>query len=182
MLSRVTKILSTRFGVRNIQILQFPKFSQWRFLIGRAAWDSPIINFFQQFFKTSCDLLPAESGNLGGLVTAGVKLLVLNSSHFDKIFLKCLALKGEFLSFWQIGLVLAAILVIFTVFNLLKSGLFFGSRLGCGVLAGVTMLGWSSSGCLLACDLAIVLLFWIFGMVMLLVATSWAIQCLFSSS
>ena len=110
-------------------------------------------NFLQQFSKTLCGWLSAESCNLGGFLTAGVKSMVLNSSHLDNIFLKFLALKGEFLSFWQIGLVLAAILAIFIVSNLLKHGLFLRSRLGCGVLAGVTMLTflgvvvfWLSSG------------------------------------
>ena len=81
------------------EIVQSPSFASNRLSDGFP-------HFSQHFGKTSCHWLSAESGNLGGLDTAGVKLLVLNSSHLLSICLKFLALNGEFFSSGELDLFL----------------------------------------------------------------------------
>ena len=53
-----------------------------------------------------------------------VKVPVIGCRQIAKNGLKFLALKGEFLSFWRNGLVMGAILAIFSDFNLFKLGEF----------------------------------------------------------
>ena len=76
----------------------------------------------QQFSKTFCDWLSVGLGNLGFFATAGVKVMVLISSHLDNNCLKFLTLYGEFPGFWRIRLVLGAILDSFDGCNLFKLG------------------------------------------------------------
>ena len=99
--------------------------SHWSSLLNLA--ECPISNPIRiqvldccRFSKTFLDWLSTFSRNLGVLGTAGVKLTLHISSHFEIKGLTPAGILGDSKSFWRITFGLAAILFRFPGFNLFR--------------------------------------------------------------